>query len=102
MANDQPALFISKSREKIYAQDFVQVFHDLGIRPGDQIFLHTRMFGFGKLNWRAKMSKEQICDSLIDAFKEAVGPEGTVMMTTFTQHVHDTGVYDVEGNGFQF
>ena len=96
MANDQPALFISKSREKIHAQDFVQVFHDLGIRPGDQVFLHTRMFGFGKLNWRAKMSKEQICDSLIDAFKEAVGLEGTVMMTTFTQNVHDTGAYDVE------
>lgn len=91
-----PALFISKNKEEIRANDFVRVFRDLGIREGDQVFLHTRMFGFGKLNWRAKLSKEQICDSLIDAFKAAVGTEGTVMMTTFTQRSHDTGEYDVE------
>lgn len=92
----EPALFIAKNGDQIRAKDFVQVFRELGIEPGDQIFLHTRMFGFGKLNWRAKLSKEQICDSLIDAFKESVGSEGTVMMTTFTQKSHETGTYSVE------
>ncbi len=94
----EPVLFISKGKEEIRASDFVRVFRELGIQEGQQIFLHTRMFGFGKLNWRARLSKEQICDSLIGAFKAAVGPKGTVMMTTFTQKAHDTGIYDVDNS----
>jgi len=59
------------------------------------MFLHTRMFGFGKLNWRAKLSKAQIFDHVISGFQAVVDKKGAVMMTTFSQSAHESGVYDV-------
>lgn len=92
---NDPVLFIAKDGREVRPSDFAQALKDLGIQDGDQMFLHTRMFGFGKLNWRAKLTKAQIFDSVISGFQEVVGESGAVMMTTFSQAAHETGVYNV-------
>jgi len=69
--------------------DIVAGLRELGIAPGDLIFVHASLSSFGHV--------EGGVDTLIDALFEAVGPEGTVAMPgfTFQQREHDPTVFDV-------
>ena len=48
----------------------------MGIVPGDTILLHSAMTAIGKVDGGA--------DTVIDAFLETIGAEGTLVMSTLT------------------
>ncbi|MDQ1257671.1 MAG: aminoglycoside 3-N-acetyltransferase [Candidatus Hydrogenedentes bacterium] len=71
-------------------KDIVAGLRDVGIREGDIVFVHSSLSAFGYVVGGAA--------AVIDALIEATGPEGTVVMPTFTwTHFHDKNhvVFDV-------
>ena len=69
--------------------DIVRGLRELGIAPGDLIFVHTSLSKFGHVAGGV--------DTLLDALFDAVGPAGTVAMPGFTFHQRemDHPVFDV-------
>ena len=48
----------------------------MGIRPGDTLLVHSALSSIGYVEGGA--------DSVVDAFLDAVGPDGTIVMSTLT------------------
>jgi len=71
--------------------DFVRALGDVGIRPGDVLFVHSDISVFGKL---ATANTEFLLGSLVRALKETVGPDGTIIMPTFTYSFCKGETYD--------
>ncbi len=65
---------------RVNRADIVQGLRSLGVRPGDGVFAHTSLSAFGWVEGNA----EAVCDALLDA----VGPNGTVAVPTFTWHLY--------------
>ena len=75
-------LYICDDSEKIYYADIVDALCSANIEKGDIIFVHSDVSVFGKLgNVR---DRDKFLDMILNAFKEAVGSEGTIIMPTFT------------------
>lgn len=55
--------------------DLVAALRELGVEPGDGIFVHSAMSVFGRI--------EGGPDGVVDALEEAVGPQGVVAMPSF-------------------
>ncbi len=67
---------------KIYYNDIFEALCYANIEKGDIIFVHSDVSVFGKLgNIR---DRDKFLGMILNAFKEAVGPEGTIIMPTFT------------------
>jgi len=63
---------------------------EVGLRPGDVVFVHSSLSAFGHVEGGA--------DAVIDALLESVGASGTVAVPTFTWgnfHDQDAVVFDV-------
>jgi aminoglycoside 3-N-acetyltransferase len=74
----------------IGASEVIAGIHELGIRSGDRLFVHSSLSAFGHVEDGA----ETVCRALLDA----VGPEGTVAAPTFTwrnNHERTTVRFDV-------
>lgn len=76
----------------IYYHDFIDVLKKAGIEKGDIIFVHSDISVFGKL---ATQDTDFLLNCLVDALKESVGPEGTVVMPTFTYSFCKNEIYNV-------
>lgn len=67
---------------KIYYNDIFEALCYANIKKGDIIFVHSDVSVFGKLgNIR---DRDKFLGMILNVFKEAVGPEGTIIMPTFT------------------
>jgi len=55
---------------------------EIGLRRGDVIYLHSRLFALGLLEDAS--SKEAMCAAIFGAIREVLGPEGTLVVPTFT------------------
>ena len=55
--------------------DVVRALRDVGVREGDGVFAHISMSALGEV--------EGGSDTMLDAFEEAVGPQGTVALPAF-------------------
>lgn len=74
----------------VHASDIVEGLRTLGVRSGDNLFAHSSLSAFGYVDGGA----EAVCD----AVEEAVGPEGTVAVPTFTwrmNHDKEIVLFDV-------
>ncbi|MDA1132608.1 MAG: AAC(3) family N-acetyltransferase [Proteobacteria bacterium] len=58
----------------------------LGVRAGMHVAVHSRLLSFGRVEGGAAAVYEALC--------EAVGPEGTVVVPTFTFYLESADVYD--------
>lgn len=70
--------------------DIVAGLRQVGIAPGDLVFAHSSLSAFGHVEGGA--------DTVVDALLEAVGPEGTLVLPTFTwrdHHDQPTVVFDL-------
>ncbi|SIN64241.1 aminoglycoside 3-N-acetyltransferase [Acetomicrobium flavidum] len=75
-------LYICDDSEKIYYADIADALCSANIEKGDIIFVHSDVSVFGKLgNIR---DRDKFLGMILNAFKEAVGSEGTIIMPTFT------------------
>lgn len=61
-----------------------------GVAQGDVVYLSTQLFGLGPMNGAA--SKDALCDEFYGAVRDVIGPEGTLVVPTFTQQVGRYGL----------
>ncbi|MFB3892171.1 MAG: AAC(3) family N-acetyltransferase [Phycisphaerae bacterium] len=59
--------------------DFVKALRRAGVKRGDLLMVHSSLSAFGQVDGGAA--------TIVDALIEAVGPDGTLMMPTFTRSV---------------
>ena len=69
-----PKTYTRDGKTVVRKADIVAGLRDLGVELGDSVFFHNSMSSLGYV--------EGAADTVIDAFLEAVGPEGTVAVST--------------------
>ncbi|TSC68618.1 MAG: aminoglycoside N3'-acetyltransferase [Parcubacteria group bacterium Gr01-1014_66] len=76
----------------IGADDFIRTLHDVGVKTGDAIFVHSDIGAFGKLG--PDYAREKVCRGIIGALQESAGENGTIAMPTFTYAFCRSGLHD--------
>lgn len=71
-----------KSRSHYSRADLVQGLRRIGLRHGSTVFSHSNIGFFGRPE--GVRSSEELCQLVLDAFFEVLGPEGTLVVPTFT------------------
>lgn len=86
MEKNKIPLFIDHNgkHNNVSMQDIVQCLRNLGIKTGDSIMIHPDISVFGKLSDHLRGNHEKLLSNLVQAFKETVGDEGTIIMPTFS------------------
>ena len=62
---------------------------DIGLSSGDTVYVHSQLFGLGFIG-NAK-NADELCSNVLDAFKSVIGPDGTLVVPTFTTTVARNG-----------
>jgi aminoglycoside 3-N-acetyltransferase len=79
-----------ETKPRVTRHDIARGLGELGIRPGDMLYAHSSLSAFGRVDGGA--------EAVVDALLEAVGPEGTAVVPTFTwgrNHARAVVVFDV-------
>lgn len=80
-------------KKTISDDDFLEALRQLGLQPGDVLFVHSDISVFGKL---ATEGKSQLLEALVGIFKKAVGKNGMIIMPTFSYSFYRDKVFDIE------
>ncbi len=86
-------LYITE-KEKIYSNDILQSLQKVGVQEKDIVFVHSDISIFGKIG--DIKNKSEFLRLILQAFKEAVGKEGTIIMPTFSYSFCRNETYDPE------
>jgi len=70
---------------RVTKADIVRGLREVGVRKGDEVMFHSALSKLGDVEGGA--------DTVIDAYLEAVGPEGTVMMPSYAAYNVRSGPY---------
>lgn len=62
--------------------DLKKALADIGIKKGDNIFIHSNIGFFGRME--NVVSADDLCEKYIKVLKEVVGEEGTIVFPTFS------------------
>ncbi|MBK6628078.1 MAG: AAC(3) family N-acetyltransferase [Flavobacteriales bacterium] len=89
-------VLFANGAQRVTAGDLLQTLRDLGVRPGDLLFLHTDLLRFGRPAPELMRVRGALFDALIAVLRETIGPQGTLMMLTLSTRTLDTGRFDVE------
>jgi len=65
--------------------DLLRGLAEAGLAPGDLVFFQSRLFGLGRPE--EVSGKAELCGLFLDALLEAIGPEGTLVVPTFSTQV---------------
>lgn len=63
-------------------QDLKAALVKIGITKGDNIFIHSNIGFFGRME--GVLTADEMCEKYITALKEAVGSTGTIVFPTFS------------------
>jgi len=77
----QPLYYVNANK-KVYFKDVLNKLEKARVKKGDIIFVQSDISVFGKIG--EIKDKNIFLDLLLEAFKEAVGKNGTIIMPTFT------------------
>ncbi|MCR5688374.1 MAG: AAC(3) family N-acetyltransferase [Lachnospiraceae bacterium] len=73
-------------------EDVLACLRKIGVLSGDNLFLHTNIGFFGRME--KVSSADELCEGIYSALKEAVTPEGTVVLPTFSASFFHNEIYD--------
>jgi len=96
MTIERDTVLFANGAQHVTAGDLLDALRQLGVRHGDLLFLHTDLLRFGRPAPAMLRTRGALFDALIALLREAVGPEGTLMMLTLSTRTLDTGRFDVE------
>ncbi len=85
------AIFEADGKRYVYA-DLLKALRDAGLRRGDTVFVHSDLKSFGKLVF--PISRAEYIESFIGAFVETIGPEGNLILPTFSYSFTKKEVFD--------
>ncbi len=71
-------------------QDLLNLFQNLGVKEGDTVMPHPSLFSFGRI--------EGGLETFDQALREAVGPEGTIVVPTFTYSFRRNQLFDPQNS----
>jgi len=74
-------------------KDIENALADAGIKKGDTIMVHSDIGSFGKLG---TLDREFLLQSLVKSLKNTIGPDGTIIMPTFTYSFNKHEPYDIK------
>lgn len=72
--------------------DIVTALREAGVCEGDNIFIHCNIGFFGRLE--GATSSDTLCEGFLEGLKRAVGPEGTLVVPTFSYSFCHGEVYN--------
>lgn len=72
--------------------DLLSALRGAGICEGDDVFIHSNIGFFGRLN--GVSSSQELCDRFIQAMQEVLGPKGTLVLPTFTYSFCHGEIFD--------
>lgn len=70
--------------------DLVAAFREAGISQGETVYVSTQLFGLGPM-WGAT-TRQALLQGFYEGIRKAIGPEGTLVVPTFTQQVGRFGL----------
>jgi aminoglycoside 3-N-acetyltransferase len=75
--------------ESYTREDLLAGLRAAGLEPGQTVFFQSRLHGLGRAPGAA--SRGELCELFLGALREVLGPEGTLVVPTFTTQVarHD-------------
>ncbi|WP_279176498.1 AAC(3) family N-acetyltransferase [Campylobacter insulaenigrae] len=82
--------FLEHNNKKYTKDDLIKTLCEVGIKKGDIICVHTELFKFGF----PLLPKNEFLQTILEAFFEAIGKEGTLIMPTFTYSFCKNQIYD--------
>ena len=85
------APIISYQGQNLDFASICQALEQIGVKAGDDICVHSSLMRLGKI----LVTPKQLLDTLIAAFREVIGPQGTLIMPTFTYSYCHQQIYDV-------
>ncbi|MBI3034741.1 AAC(3) family N-acetyltransferase [Candidatus Woesearchaeota archaeon] len=91
---DSDALYYSNSTP-ITKNGIKNALLSLGVKKGDLVMVHSDIKPFGRLG---TSDRDFLLQSLIDAIKESVGANGTIVMPTFTYSFFKNLPYDAKNS----
>ena len=62
---------------------------DIGLSSGDTVYVHSQLFGLGFIG--NAQNADELCSIVLDAFTSVIGPDGTLVVPTFTTAVGRSG-----------
>jgi aminoglycoside 3-N-acetyltransferase len=86
----QPDALFLHDDQPIRRDTFLESYRRAGIQRGDTLFVHSDLSGIGRL---AMSNTNQLMGQIIDSLKEAVGPEGTLIMPAFSYSFMSGGIF---------
>lgn len=90
---DAGHILFTSAQGNVTPGDLARVLRTAGIKSGDMVMVHARLFSLGRL--LPGIDKDTLADAFIDVLRDLVGPEGTLLFPTFTLGVCRTGQFDV-------
>lgn len=82
-------------RHRSYSSaDIKQALKKAGLKRGDDLFVHSELKSFGKIN--PKVSRDQFLSSFLTPLLTSVGKTGTVIMPTFSYSYCNNEIFDVK------
>jgi len=76
-------------------KDLAFAFRKVGLGYGDVVKVSAELFKLGRME--GVKTKEEYCQAILDAIMEVIGPEGTIVVNTYTSYVGRYGVpFDYE------
>lgn len=63
-------------------QDILRTFKSVGMKEGDDVFMHTNLGFFGRCD--GIKNADELCSSFFDALRTIVGEKGTIIVPAFT------------------
>ena len=73
------------------SKDLQKTLVDIGVSYGDTVYVHSQLFGLGVID--NVQSSDELCQIILDTFKNVIGPDGTLVVPTFTTMVTRNGGY---------
>ena len=85
------ALYYTNSAP-VTKNDIKNALINVGVQKGDVIMVHSDIKSFGRL---ATSDRDFLLQKIVDAIKESVGNDGTIVMPTFTYNFFKNMPYDI-------
>ena len=86
-------IFRTKEKDFRFA-DIVTALKEAGVEKGDTLMVHADLAKFGKLG--EITNRSDFANVFVDAFLEVLGPEGTLLVPTFSYSFCNREIFDVK------